>query len=122
MKILVVDDSRFSQIVTSKLIKEKYANVEIIIGSDGQEGFELYKEIKPDYVLIDLLMPKVNGQEAIKLIKEYDEDAKIIVISADVQKSVKNELKEYGILSFINKPFDKEKLEIIANIIECDLK
>ena len=120
MKILIVDDSKFSQIIMSKLMKGFFEDIEIIVANDGEEGFNKYKEIKPDYVLVDLLMPNVNGKELIKLIKEYDNNAKIFVISADVQKSVKEDVEAYGIMAFINKPFNEEKAELVYEIIKGD--
>ena len=121
MEILIVDDSKFSQIVTSNLIKEYFENIKITLASDGEEGFNKYKEIRPDYVFIDLLMPNIDGKELIKLIKEYDKNSKIFVISADVQKSVKEDMKAYGIMEFINKPFNEEKAELIYEIIKGDI-
>ncbi|NME95818.1 response regulator [Clostridium cochlearium] len=121
MKILIVDDSSFSKIVTSKLIKNFLKDVEVILASDGAEGFKKYKEVKPDYTFVDLLMPNINGKELIKLIKEYDKDSKIFVISADVQKSVREEVEAYGIMKFINKPFNEEKAKEVFNIIQGDI-
>ena len=121
MKILIVDDSKFSQIVTSNFIKDFFEDIEIILASDGEEGFNKYKEIRPDYVFIDLLMPNVNGKELIKLIKEYDKSSKILVISADVQKSVKEDIEAYGIMKFINKPFNEEKAKLVYEIIKGDM-
>lgn len=121
MKILIVDDSKFSQIVTSNFIKDFFEDIEIILASDGEEGFNKYKEIRPDYVFIDLLMPNVNGKELIKLIKEYDKSSKILVISADVQKSVKEDIEAYGIMKFINKPFNEEKAKLVYEIIKGDI-
>lgn len=118
MKILIVDDSKFSQLIAEKLIKKLYENVEFIFASNGQEGFEKYKEYNPDYSFIDLLMPIINGQELVKLIKEYDKLAKIFILSADVQKNVRYEMETYGIMGFINKPFDEEKAKQIFDIIE----
>ncbi len=121
MKILIVDDSRFSQIVLSKHIKEFFQYAEITMANDGEEGFSKYKEIKPDYVFVDLLMPNVNGQELIKLIDEYDSQHKIFVVSADVQKEVKKEMESYGIIDFINKPFNEEKAKLVYEIIKEDI-
>lgn len=118
MKILIVDDSRFSQITNSKYIKKLDELAEIEMASNGEDGFKKYKDFKPDYVLVDLLMPKVNGQELIKYIKEYDRDAKIIVITADVQKSIREELESWGIKGFINKPLNEEKAKILFGIIK----
>ncbi|GAA0726931.1 hypothetical protein GCM10008905_23950 [Clostridium malenominatum] len=122
MKLLIVDDSSFSQIVTSKLIKNFFEDIDIILANDGEDGFKKYTEIKPDYVFVDLLMPKLNGHGLIKLIKEYDKNAKIFVISADVQNSVKKEMEAYEIKSFINKPFNEEKAKLVFDIIKGDMQ
>ena len=65
-------------------------------------------------------MPHLNGKELIKLIKEYDSESKIFVVSADVQKNVKEEIESYGIMGFINKPFNEEKAKFIYDIIKGD--
>lgn len=118
MKVLIVDDSSFSQRILSSLIK-KYLldDTQIHYAKDGEEGLEQYKRINPDYTFVDLLMPKLNGTELIKLIKKYDDSSKIIVVSADVQKSTKEELELYGILEFFNKPFNDENAKYICKII-----
>lgn len=118
IKILIVDDSVFSQKITANLINKHLENIEISFAGDGQEGFLKYKEINPDYVLLDLLMPKISGKELIEMIKEFDKAAKIFVISADVQKNVREEIEAYNIIAFINKPLNDEKVQDICNIIK----
>ncbi|MFU0800369.1 MAG: response regulator [Xylanivirga thermophila] len=120
MKILVVDDSRFSQIVISNMLKKFIEDVKIDFASDGEEGFDKYKYINPDYVFVDLLMPKMDGRELIKLIREYDDESKIFVVSADIQKSIKEEVEAYGIKGFFNKPFNEGRAEAICDIIKGD--
>lgn len=120
MKILIVDDSSFTQKINANMLKKFLDNVDMFFANDGNEGFDLYKKINPDYIFADLLMPNTNGSEMIKLIKEDNKDAKIIVISADVQKSVKEEIESYGILSFINKPLNEEKAKLICDVIKGD--
>lgn len=119
MKILIVDDSSFSQRVAANCIKKYIKDCEIYFASDGKDGFQKYSKLNPDYVFIDLLMPKLNGKELIKLLKEYDSDAKIFVISADVQKNVKEEIEAYNIMAFINKPFNDDKAKLVCNMIKC---
>ena len=121
MKVLIVDDSSFSQKITANLLKKHLQSVEIDFASDGEEGFEKYKKIKPDYIFVDLLMPNINGQELIRLIKKEDQGAKIIVVSADVQKNVKEKVEAYNIISFINKPLNEEKAKFICNMIRNDM-
>lgn len=92
-------------------------NVTIHFAQDGEEGLEMYQVIQPEYIFVDLLMPKCNGYELIKLIKNCDNNAKIIVVSADVQKSIKEEMKGLGVILFINKPFNAEKAKLVADIM-----
>lgn len=120
MKILIVDDSRFSQITTSKLMGNLFENIEIFVAGDGEEGWEKYQELGPDYIFIDLLMPKIDGQTLVKMIKEDNEDAKIFVVSADVQHSVRADMEAYGVKAFINKPFTAEKAQMVADLIKED--
>lgn len=122
MKILIVDDSKFSQITTGKLIRNLRGDMKIFFADNGAEGFQQYKKIKPAYVFVDLLMPKINGQELIQLIKKYDPEAKIFVISADVQTKVRLEVEAYGIKAFINKPFNQAKAQSVLKMIEADGK
>ncbi|WP_069998672.1 response regulator transcription factor [Cellulosilyticum sp. I15G10I2] len=122
MKVLIVDDSAFSRATSGNLIKEFLGEADIFFANDGQDGFEVYKRIKPHYTFVDLLMPNINGQDMIKLIKEYNSSAKIFVISADVQKYVKEEIAQYNIMAFINKPFNEEKAKMVCDIIREDFK
>ncbi|WP_313342011.1 response regulator [Sedimentibacter sp.] len=117
VKILIVDDSVFSRKITATLIRKYIDDADIYYAVDGQDGFIKYKEIKPDCVLLDLLMPKVGGVELIGMIKKYDEHAKIIVLSADVQKNVHEEINALNVLYFINKPFNDEKAKLICGLI-----
>ena len=120
IKILIVDDSLFSQKTTAGFLKKYLKDADISFANDGQAGFLKYQEMKPNYVFVDLLMPKINGKELILLIKEQDSNAKIFVVSADVQKNVKDEIESYHIMSFVNKPFSDEKAQSICQMIKDD--
>ncbi|HOO27669.1 MAG TPA: response regulator [Lachnospiraceae bacterium] len=117
VSILVIDDSVFSQRVTADLIKKMLPEAEFHFANDGEQGLEAYKELNPDFVFLDLLMPKLNGLDVVRLLRKYDAGANIFVISADVQKSVKDKAVELGVMEFINKPFTAEKAELTAKII-----
>ena len=117
MKILIVVDSNFSQKVIASYVSKYITQAVIISACNGEEGLKIYKEEKPDYLLTDLLMPKMGGQELIHRVKDFDTKAKIIVISADVQNNVREEMESCQILAFISKPFTEEKGKIIGNII-----
>lgn len=117
LKILIVDDSIFSQKTTANLIKKFLNNAEIFFAKDGREGFIKYKNNKPDYTFIDLLMPEINGQDLLKLIRELNNSAKIFVVSADVQKGIREEIEAYDVMMFINKPFNEEKAKLVCEMI-----
>lgn len=121
-KILIVDDSVFSQKTTANFIKRNLQDIsmEIYYAADGEEGYSKYQEIKPDYTFVDLLMPKIDGKELIVMLKKYDANAKIVVVSADVQKNVKEEIEAYRVMSFVNKPFNDEKAKAICEMIRND--
>ncbi|GGL61247.1 response regulator [Sporolactobacillus putidus] len=121
-KILIVDDSKFSQKITSSLIKQYLDDAEFEFAGDGEEGLEKFKADHPDYIVVDLLMPKLRGGDLIEKIRQWDIDARIFVISADVQKRVRDVIEKMGVLSFINKPLDEEKAKKICNIIRNDAR
>lgn len=118
MKILIVEDSKFVQTLTVKTLKQHFADAQIITAGDGEMGWQLFRDEMPDFVITDLLMPKISGQDMIRLIKQENPKANIIVLSADVQKIIKDELETMGILAFINKPLDEEKSGQLVNIIK----
>lgn len=117
LKLLIVDDSKFTQKVEGNLFKEVVPDLEIYFANDGKEGLQKYSEINPDLTIVDLLMPNMTGMELLKEIKDIDKDAKMVVVSADVQEKVKQEAYDLGALAFVNKPINKAKIEEILNIV-----
>jgi CheY-like chemotaxis protein len=117
MKILIVDDSKLMQKTIAKILGNKFLNAEISLASNGEEGFALFKEIQPDVVTIDLLMPVMNGIELLKLLSKEQHNSKLFVLSADVQKVVQEEVKALG-ATFIAKPFTEEKAVELVTMIQ----
>ena len=112
MKFLVCDDSKMARKMLIKtLVNLTNENNEIIEASNGLEAVEAHKNFSPDLIFMDLTMPKMNGFEAVKNICEIDKDAKIIVISADIQEGSMKKVKENGALGFIKKPVNEESLK-----------
>jgi len=109
-KILVVDDAKFIR-TRIKNIVEKMDFAEVIgEASNGDEAFNKYKELKPDLVTMDLVMPNSDGIKAIEKIMAFDKHAKIVVISAIGQEMSILEATEKGAKDFINKPFKDEEI------------
>jgi len=118
-KILIVDDATFVRAKLKKVV-EKMDFAEVVgEASNGDDAVSLYKDLKPDLVTMDLIMPKRDGIQAIEDIMAYDKDAKIIVISAMGQDFSIKEAVEKGAKEYIKKPFKDD--EVYA-IIERQIK
>ena len=101
--ILIVDDSKF-QVKQHKIFFEDVLELDVVgFGFNGQEAVSLYKKHLPDFICLDITMPKLNGQEAMKKILAFDPNAKIIVISA-IQGDRVMEIMELGAKLFYRKP------------------
>ena len=115
-KILIVDDAGFMRkMVQTHLSKAGYT--EFIEGEDGQRAIDIYKEQKPDLVIMDITMPNVDGIEALRQIKATDSDAKVIMCSAMGQEAMVMEAIKLGALDFIVKPFKAERIIQTVNKI-----
>ena len=119
MKVLVTDDSKMARkMVVRSLEESTIKNLEIFEAQNGQEAIDLYKEISPKIVFLDLTMPIMDGFEALKRIKEIDENAKVVIISADIQKLSMDRVRELGAFNFIKKPIDALKMQQIIEKID----
>jgi len=105
MKILVVDDD----MVMRDLLKIILKDYEVYEAENGREAVEIYKKVKPDIVLMDVLMPNMDGIEATKEILKIDPNAKIVGITAFASHKGK-ELLEAGAKEIIEKPFTRKKI------------
>lgn len=108
--ILLVDDSKAFRLFCSGIIKSSVKWVRIKEAEDGLEGLKLYLQYKPDLILLDLNMPKLDGKQVLAAIMKNDYNAKVIVTSAyDVNQAqnVVNELIKLGATSFVPKPMNR---------------
>ena len=116
LKILVVEDNPdISELLYTYLKNENY---DVTIASDGEEAIHIYYDIVPDLILLDLMLPKINGYDVCKSIRE-DSDVPIIMLTALDEE--KNQLKgfELKIDDYITKPF---KLAVFLSRINALLR
>lgn len=106
--VMIVDDAAFMRLNLRNILKDSYE----IAGEakNGQEAVEMYQELSPDIVTMDITMPVMDGLEAIRAIKAIDPDSKIIVCSAMGQQKMIIEAIEAGAKDFIVKPFKEERV------------
>jgi CheY-like chemotaxis protein len=115
-KILVIDDAKFTRTMIKKMLVE--FGHETIEAENGREGLEKITSEEPDLVLTDILMPEMEGTELLAILRETNMDVNVIVISANIQNTVKDECMNLGVCEFFGKPPDKEKLkEAIERIL-----
>ncbi len=110
MKILIAEDSKLSRSVLSSIL-EKY-DYTVIEAENGEEAIEKYIEFDPDIVLMDLMMPVMNGYTATKEIKRISGDKfiPVIVITSIVETSSLTESVECGADDYLNKPYNAEAI------------
>lgn len=77
---------------------------------DGKQAIDLYKELKPDLVTMDITMPKLDGIAAVREIKKIDPSARIVMCSAMGQQAMVVEAIQAGALDFIVKPFQHDRV------------
>lgn len=107
--VLVVDDSALIRKVLIELLNNNGFNV-IGEATNGQEGLDMYKELSPDIVTLDVTMPVMDGVEALRQIIELDANAKVAMITAAGQKERLMEALKIGAKLFITKPFNEEEV------------
>jgi two-component system chemotaxis response regulator CheY len=107
-KILVVDDSAMTRRSLRQILEN--AGCEVVEAEDGLSALERYYIEKPDAVLLDLVMHGMYGLEVLQKLRELDAEARIVVVSADIQSSSLELAEHAGAKAFINKPFDKAEI------------
>ena len=111
--VLIVDDSLFMRVAIGNMLKEW--GFEIVgEASNGKDAVNLYEQLRPDLVTMDVTIPIMTGIEAVKHIMTIDPHANIIMITAiGQQKKIKAAI-ESGAKDFITKPFNPEQLKEAA--------
>jgi two-component system, OmpR family, alkaline phosphatase synthesis response regulator PhoP len=118
-KILIVDDEPYIRALLEQTLEEfEDQDVEIFTANDGQEGVEIIEEEHPNLILLDVMMPKMNGFEVChKVKKEWNfNDIYVIMLTAKGQEFDQKKGLEVGADIYMTKPFDPDA--IIAKVAE----
>jgi len=109
-KILIVDDE--PDLVETIRFSLELEGYNVLVASNGEEGLNLARQEKPDLILLDLMLPKLDGYKVCRLLK-FDERYKhipILMLTAKTQEKDKILGKETGANEYITKPFDMDEL------------
>jgi len=121
-KLLYVEDEEGTRNLLSRIMSDKYPELEVIIAENGAQGVELFREHQPDIVLTDLSMPVMDGLQMSREIKELNADAVIIALSVQNNPFYLINAIEVGIRHYVMKPFNTVDLCAVINKALEELK
>jgi len=103
IRVLVVDDYKPFRVILRYVIGEE-PDIEIVgEAADGFAAIDLAEELRPDVVLLDLAMPKLDGWEAIPLIREVSPDSRIVILSGFPEERMRDLAHEHRIVAYVEK-------------------
>lgn len=118
VKILAIDDNNDNLITIKALIHERFSKATIITAQDGKSGIELAVENNPDVILLDIIMPMMDGYEVCKRLKKHPitQDIPVVFLTA-IREDVYSRIKalESGGDGFLTKPVDSSELTTQVN-------
>jgi len=105
-RILVVDDDKINIVTLANFLKPPY---EVIVALDGTSAIKSAKQNNPDMILLDIIMPDMNGFDVFAQLKEFEatKNIPVIFITALDNDEIEEKGKTLGALDYITKPFDK---------------
>lgn len=109
-QILIVDDEE--HIILTLKLRLEHLGYDVITAADGQEGLDTARSHHPDLIILDVMMPKMDGYKVCKLLK-FDENFQstpIILLSALSQQADIDLAMEIGADTYLTKPFDSQEL------------
>ena len=108
-RVLIVDDAAFMRMMLRDILSK---NGFEIVGEaeNGKIAVQMYEELKPDVVTMDITMPEMDGIAAVKEIKTTYPDAKVVMVSAMGQQAIVIEAIRSGAADFIVKPFQPDRV------------
>ncbi|MFH0822298.1 MAG: response regulator [Pseudomonadota bacterium] len=116
MRVLVVDDSGFMR---KRIVQELQGQGHVVVGEakSGTEAVELYRDLKPDVVTMDITMRDMDGITAARAIMSEDPDAKIVFLTILKDEKYKAEAQNLGAIGFLNKADPLSLSDAISRII-----
>jgi two-component system, chemotaxis family, chemotaxis protein CheY len=117
-RVMIVDDAEFMRmVIRGTLIK--HGHEVVAEAAEGEEAVQTYLQIKPEIVLMDITMPKINGEEALRKLLVMDPKAKVVMCPSLGQQTIITESMKIGAMGFIVKPFETDEImDVMRKIAE----
>lgn len=115
LKVLVVDDSSLARRMVRTLLEEMGHTVEE--ATDGPQALERYFIHRHDLVFLDMVMQGMYGLDVLAKLREIDPNVRVIVATADIQTSTREQVKAAGAAAFVNKPLGRTAVSQVVNAV-----
>jgi two-component system chemotaxis response regulator CheY len=115
-KILIVDDSGLARRLTRKYLEE--LGYEVEEATDGAQALERYALNRHDMILLDMVMHGMYGLEVLVKLKELNPELRVIVVTADIQKTTREQVRAAGAAAVVNKPLSKDELAEVLTTVQ----
>ena len=113
-RILIVDDSKINLKVANQILKPYDFNIKLV--ESGYEALELLESGTFDLILMDIMMPKMNGIETLRRLKEMDGfNIPVVALTADAIEGTDEKYKNAGFNAYLSKPIDRYELDRVLN-------
>lgn len=107
-RILVIDDSDFVREFLSDCLSD--AGHEVVLAEDGKSGLAHYHQQKPDCILLDVIMPDIDGIEVLREVRAQDQSTPILLMTGDDPGWARRTCEEHGASGFLSKAFYADKV------------
>jgi len=115
IRMLVVDDSSLARRMTRRILED--LGHEVDEAPDGAQALEQFLLKRHDAVVLDLLMHGMDGVEVLRKLREISPELPVIVLTADIQRTTRDMVKDAGAVAMVNKPVSKEQLSEVLPIV-----
>lgn len=110
-KILIVDDEVKACNLLKRIIEAEEYGYEVMTSNSGMDALKKVKSFKPTLILLDIKMPKMDGMEVLRQIREFDRDVGIVMLTGVIDEDVADEAFKLGADDYISKPVQVSYLE-----------
>jgi DNA-binding NtrC family response regulator len=110
--VLIVDDEIAVRECIKMILKNDY---EVLLAKNAEEAFSQIKEHSPDVILLDIILPGLDGLKILERIKQNDPNITVVMVTATTTVKTALEAKKLGAYDFVTKPFDIDELRLVIS-------